>query len=323
MALISMKFLLFVLAAAGIYYLIPGKYQWIWLLIVSYVYYLSHGWGIGLFLLCSTLTSFGAGVLLDKIEDKKKRKGILVLTLIVNFGILGILKYTNFLILNVNHVTGGSLSFINLVLPIGISFYTFQSMGYLLDVYWKRYEPERNPFRFALFVSFFPQILQGPIGRYSRLGQQFAEIHIWDWSRMERAIQLILWGFFKKMVLADTAAPFVNAMFDQYEQYQGVAVFAVLAYSIQLYGDFSGGMDVVMGVAQFFGISLDENFRRPFFARSITDFWHRWHITLGTWMKDYVFYPVSLSPWMGRLSRFLKKTWENSWGVRCPSAWQI
>lgn len=135
---------------------------------------------------------------------------------------------------------------------------------------------------------------------------------------MEEAFERILWGFFKKMVVADTAAIFVNALFDEYQTYPGLAVFAALAYSVQLYGDFSGGIDVVIGISKLFGITLDENFKRPYFARSITDFWHRWHITLGTWMKDYIFYPVSLSGWMGRFGKMAKKAFGRSVGRTLP-----
>ncbi|MBS6196422.1 MAG: MBOAT family protein [Clostridiales bacterium] len=318
MALISLEFLLFVILAVAGYYLIPRRFQWQWLLGFSYLYYASHGPGLLIFLLFSTLTTWAAGKYLGKTEDKKKRKHAMVLTLVLNFGVLAVLKYTNFLIINLNRIFEGNLSFVDFVLPIGISFYTFQSMGYLLDVYWKKCAPEQNVFRFALFVSFFPQILQGPIGRYSRLAGQLFESHRWDWKRAEEGFQRILWGFFKKMVLADTAAPFVTALFDEYETYPGLAVFAVLAYSIHLYGDFSGGIDVVVGIGRLFGITMDENFKRPYFARSITDFWHRWHITLGTWMKDYVFYPVSLSGWMNRFGKFAKKKFGRSTGRTLP-----
>ena len=187
-----------------------------------------------------------------------------------------------------------------------------------MDVYWKRCEPERNPLRFALFVSFFPQILQGPIGRFDRLAHQLYESHSFDRVRIERGVQRILWGYFKKLVVADTAAIFVNAAFDEYTTYTGIAIFGVLAYSAQLYGDFSGGMDIVIGIAQLFGVELDENFKRPYFAVSITDFWHRWHITLGTWMKDYVFYPVTLSGWMGKFGKWGKKVFGKKIGRTLP-----
>lgn len=177
---------------------------------------------------------------------------------------------------------------------------------------------KRNPVKYALFVSFFPQILQGPIGRYSRLAHQLYESHKFEGKNITRGFERILWGFFKKMILADWAAVFVDAIFDNPDQYSGLAIFGVLFYTVQLYADFSGGMDVVIGIASMFGIELDENFKRPFFSISITDFWHRWHITLGTWMKDYVFYPVTLSKWMGKFGKWGKKVFGKKTGRTLP-----
>ena len=283
MSLNSLVFIIFVFLGVMIYYLIPGKYH-----------YIANGAGLVMFLMATTVSTWYAGLLLAKEQDDGKRRLITALTLVLNFGILGVLKYTNFIIFNFNQIAHGHLSFVDFALPIGISFYTFQSMGYLLDVCWKRQEVERSLLRFALFVSFFPQILQGPIGRFSRLAEQLYAEHRPDPVRTERAVLRILWGFFKKMVIADNAVYFVNALFDDYQQYPGLAVFAVLAYSVQLYGDFSGGIDVVIGIGMLFGIDLDENFRRPYFAVSISDFWHRWHITLG------------LSGWMGKFKKFCR-----------------
>lgn len=239
---------------------------------------------------------------------KQRKKWIAALVLFVNFGILAALKYRNFAADNMNLLFGTHFSSAKLLLPLGISFYTFQSMGYLIDVYRGKYAPDRNPFRFALFVSFFPQILQGPIGRYDRLASQLYGQKSFSLTRIERGLQLMLWGYFKKIVIADRAAVVVSEVFGNYQSYGGILVMAgVLCYSLQLYGDFSGGMDVIMGASECFGISLDANFKRPYFAQSISDFWHRWHITLGTWMKDYVFYPFSLSKGMNRFSKYCKK----------------
>lgn len=326
MSLISMKFVLFTGIAVGGYYLIPKKAQWVWLLVASYVYYLSAGAGIAGFLLFSTAVSFLAALWMESLSKtnekktviRKKKRRVLILALLFNFGMLGVLKYTNFAIENINLLFGLQIPGQNLILPLGISFYTFQSVGYVLDVYWERQDAEHNPFRYALFVSFFPQLLQGPIGRFSRLACQLYEEHAFSWEKIERGVQRILWGYFKKMVLADNAGIFVDAIFGDLQTYKGLAIAGVLAYTVQLYGDFSGGMDVVIGIASMFGIELDENFKQPFFARSITDFWHRWHITLGTWMKDYVFYPVSLSKWMGWFGKMAKKRFGKTIGRALP-----
>ena len=307
MNLNSLIMLLFVTVSVIIYYLIPKRFQPILLLILSIIYYISNGFGAFFFILTTAVTTYLAGLALSRENEDKKRRVITALTLIFNFGILFVLKYTNFIILNLEAFLPGKLRTFEWMLPLGISFYTFQSMGYLLDVCWKRIEAEKSFFRFALFVSFFPQIMQGPIGRYGKLQKTLFSPHAFDRKRTETAILKILWGFFKKMVLADNALYFVNAAFNDYERYPGLAVFAVLFYSIQLYGDFSGGIDVVTGIALLFGVELDPNFRQPFFATSIADFWHRWHITLGTWMKDYVFYPISRSGWMGRFREWCRK----------------
>ena len=253
MSLISMKFLLFVIVAAVGYYWIPKKYQWIWLLLFSYIYYVSGGLKVTCFLAFTTITTWFAGMRLevitqaeqDKTKRKRRKKQILVLTLLLNFGVLAVLKYTNFAITTYNLISGASYRELSLLLPLGISFYTFQSMGYLLDVYWDRTKAEHNLFRFALFVSFFPQILQGPIGRFSRLGEQLYASHRFDLQKAERSLLRILWGYFKKMVIADNAVIFVNAIFGEPERYSGLGIIAVLAYSIQLYCDFSGGMELL------------------------------------------------------------------------------
>lgn len=343
MSFINTGFFLFLAVSLTGYYAMNlikpvRKYQWVWLLAVSYYYYLSFGFKTAFFILFTTLTTFTGAIFIDraakagkekltagkdtlsreekkalKAVTKRRKRLITVLVLLCNFGMLAAVKYMNFFIGNLNsifHAFGGGepLSAWSLMLPIGISFYTFQSMGYLIDVYQGKYEPEKNPFRFALFVSFFPQILQGPIGRFNRLATQLYENHRFDLTRIENAAQLIGWGLFKKMVLADRASVYVNTVFTEYYRFCGFYnIVAVLLYTVQLYADFSGGMDIVMGVAEAFGVKLDQNFRQPFFSKSISEFWRRWHITLGTWMKDYVFYPFSLSKVMNKFGKFTKK----------------
>jgi D-alanyl-lipoteichoic acid acyltransferase DltB (MBOAT superfamily) len=245
-------------------------------------------------------------------EEKSKSKcmkRIVALGIILDIGMLGFLKYTNFLIENINIVTNRHLSMLSLILPLGISYYTFQTVGYLLDVYWGREEAEENLLKYALFVSFFPQLVQGPIGRYGRLAGQLTAERRLELHRIKYGLKRVIWGLFKKMIIAEWASVFREAIFAQPEQYSGIAIFGVLLYTIELYGDFAGGIDVVIGIAAMFGITLDENFRQPLFAVSISDFWRRWHITLGTWMKDYVFYPLTLSGGMRKLQKKAKAVW--------------
>ena len=292
MSLVSNLFILFVAASVLIYYLVPRRFQWIVLLAFSYIYYIAGGPRYVVFILFSTIVTWLLALLIEKTEGNGNHKGakkLLILGLILNFGMLGVVKYTNFTIENINALFHLHLRGIELLFPLGISFYTFQSSGYLLDVYWKRCKAERQPFKYALFVSYFPQILQGPIGRYSRLANQLYAEHKFESQNIVRGFERILWGFFKKMILADWAAVFSDAIFCDPEKYNGVALLGVLFYLIQIYADFSGGMDVVIGISSMFGIELDENFKRPYFAVSTADFWHRWHISLSTWLRDYLY----------------------------------
>jgi len=349
MSLMSTQLLLLVFATAVVYYIIPKKYQWILLLAVSYMFYASYGLQYVGFIVFTTITTFLGGVFIEKTsqagkdkilankdtitteekkfmkaQTKRNKKLICALILVCNFGVLAFLKYFNFAVENINAIlTGvgstGRMGMMSLLLPIGISFYTFQSMGYIIDVFQGKYASEKNPFKFALFVSFFPQVLQGPIGRFDKLACQFFEEHKFELKNIQFGLQLILWGFFKKIVLADRAAVVVNKVFNDYTNYSGFyVIFAILLYSVQLYADFSGGMDVVIGISQIFGIKLDQNFARPFFSRSISEFWRRWHITLGTWMKDYIFYPLTLSKPMNKLGKFSKKKLGNTIGRVIP-----
>lgn len=349
MSFIDSEFFLFIICAALLYYIMPKRIQWIWLLVLSYAYYLTFGKKIVFFIVFTTITTFLGALIIAKINReginiiaanketitlarkkeikariKHNKRLILVLDLVVNFGMLGVLKYFDFFISNINYIIntfekGNAISTMELMLPLGISFYTFQSMGYIIDIYQGKYEPEKNVFKFALFVSFFPQIMQGPIGRFDRLAHQFYEEHCFDLQNIEFAIQLILWGLFKKTIFADRTAVYVNMVFAEHERFCGFYIIvALLLYSVELYADFSGGIDIVIGTAQIFGIKLDNNFARPFFSHSISEFWRRWHITLGTWMKDYIFYPFSLSKAMNKFGKFSKNKFGNTIGRVLP-----
>lgn len=326
MSLTSNLFIIFVAVCLLVYYLVPKKLQWIVLLGFSYLYYVSASAAATLFLVFSTLITYGCSLWIEHTnqvtEDKKRAKSngkkILILGLVLNLGVLAVLKYSNFMIGNVNTFFKADITLFDFILPLGISYYTFQSVGYLLDVYWERTKAEKNVFKYGLFVSFFPQILQGPIGRYGRLADQLYAQHAFSIHNMKYGIERVLWGLFKKMVLADWAAVYSEAIFNSPDQYSGIAAFGVLLYSVELYGNFSGGIDMMIGIASMFGITMDENFKRPFFAVSITDFWHRWHITLGTWMKDYVFYPLSLSKVMKKCGKAGKKLLGKKAGRKLP-----
>ncbi len=322
MTLTSNLFIIFTLICLIVYYAVPPKMKWVVLLVFSYLYYITGGVRFILYLLFSTVVTFSAAYAIQKLYDRgdtsKKAKTILVLALVANLGVLGVLKYTNFFVNTFNFVTGSSVHSVNFLMPLGLSFYTFQSTGYMLDVYWKRAQADKNIFQYALFVSFFPQLMQGPIGRYDKLAHQLYEPHAYDATRIVRGAERMLWGLFKKMVIADWAVVFSDAIFDSLELYPGTALFGCIMYIVELYADFSGAMDIVIGLSEMFGITLEENFRRPFFARSMDEYWRRWHMTLGNWMKDYVFYPLALSKAMTRFGKWGRKKFGKKVGRTLP-----
>ncbi len=334
MSLTSLTFLFFTFLLLVVYFLVPRKAQWIVLLAFSLVFYASFGIKYVAFILFSAVTIFGAGQWMTRLRDKqkqqvkaleaptreekkqlkaacnRKRKAVFVATLLVNLGILIFFKYAAFLWEQVGAVA--SLfhaevpGFVGLAAPIGISFYTFQSLGYLIDIYWENYPPEKNVFRFLLFVSFFPQTIQGPIQRYDALSKELFAPHTFIYKNFSYGCQRMLWGFFKKMVIADSLALNVQDVFANYSGYTGWNVmFGALLYSVQIYADFSGYMDIVCGFGEILGIRMAENFERPYFSKSVAEYWRRWHITLGAWFKDYIYYPIACSK---RVRKFGKKT---------------
>ena len=325
MQLSSLGFLIFMAVGLCFYYILPQKNQWKVLFIMNIIFYCSFGLStVGYIVLASLVTFFAARYIESRKRGDSKKKRILQCALILDFGLLAFVKYTDFLIININKIfTLGKIGYaipgMKILVPIGISFYTFQIVGYLLDVYWGKEKAENNFARFFLFASFFPQIMQGPISKHKQLANQFTTLHAFEEKNIGTGILLVLWGFFKKLVIADTAAVAVNYVFQDVQKAYGINVIvAILCYCIQLYCDFSGGIDVIRGCSEMFGIELVENFKRPFFSKSIAEFWRRWHITLGIWMKDYIFYPLSLSKGMNKLGKITKNCFGFQIGRKIP-----
>ena len=236
----------------------------------------------------------------------------MVLCLVFNFGILAVIKYADFTLTNINGVLNlfgtKPLPLIGFLLPLGISFYTFQTMGYLIDVYREKYPCERNVFKLALFISFFPQLIQGPISRFDDLKETLFSEHAAEIRTISFGLQRILWGYFKKLVIADRLLVGVNTIVRNPEEYQGVYVLVgMFFYAITLYADFTGGIDITIGIAEVLGIRVKENFERPYFSKSIAEYWRRWHISLSTWFREYMFYPISVSKTMLNLGKSCKK----------------
>ena len=320
MSFTSNIFILFLAVIFILYYLVPKRMQWGVLLAASYIFYLYAGRAAVIYLIISTALIYQCGRILGNTEDipenRGRRRGVmlagLIFTLLILIGLKILNSFFGFMI-----PAGGSF-FSIFLLPLGISYYTFQLIAYLLDVYWKRSKPESSLFRFALFVSFFPQLLQGPIGRYERLEPQLFAPHDFDAHRIKNAAVRIVWGLFKSMLLGGWAGHFKEVIFSNQDGYAGIAVFGIFLYSVELYGNFSGGIDIALGVGELFGVKLDENFKRPYFSVSISDFWRRWHITLGTWMKDYVMVPLTTSAVMMKLGVSAKKVFGRKKGRVVP-----
>ncbi|MBR0140603.1 MAG: MBOAT family protein [Firmicutes bacterium] len=305
MSFTSLPFLALVLGATVLYYIAPKKIRWLLLLAASCCFYASAGRGAAIYLGVTVLTTYGAGLAMPKIEGKKRRRLLTALVCLINFGLLGLVKYSG----------------LGLIMPLGISFYTFQSIGYVVDCGRGKQVPEKNPLKYALFVSFFPQMVQGPVSRYGQLAPQLLEGRPFDARKVKYGIQLAMWGYMKKMIIADRAGVIVSKVFSEHLDFQGsVTVMAVLMYSIQIYCDFSGGIDIARGAAEMLGIELTENFRRPIFAQSLSEYWRRWHISLGSWMKDYVFYPLVLSRPFVLLGGATRKTFKGRLGKIIPTA---
>lgn len=323
MSFVSLSFVAFLAASVLVYYLVPMRARWIVLLAASFAFYLAGGWKPIVFLLFTTASCWVAGLALERLNRqqkalpkseqapvRRKKKAVTAIALVLNFGMLYILKYLDFtLSACAKLVTKLGVAWtprqLGLLLPLGVSFYIFQTVGYVIDQYRGKYPAQRNPAKFALFASFFPQMVQGPISRYNDLGPQLYEGHALRAENLRSGIQRILWGYLKKMVIADRAAVLVNTFFAGSDAYGGaVTAFTILLYCINLYCDFSGGIDITIGAAELFGIRMTENFRRPLFATSLAEYWRRWHITLGAWMRDYVFYPISLSKPFGKLGKW-------------------
>lgn len=330
MSLFSLVF--FGCAVALVCRLFPRKRRWGVLLAASMFFYISESPKTLPLLIVLSLWTWLCALKMARAntpapaglsrEEKKARKAQiravqkrwLIAGLCADFAVLGIFKYLNDL-----RVLFGA-SRLGILLPLGLSFYTFQITGYLLDVYGGKVKAEQKPLRFLLFSSFFPQLIQGPIGRYDALAPQLCEPEDVDMDGVVRAALLVLYGLFKKMIIADRLAPLVSAVFDGGSAGGAAALVGVLAYSAQQYCDFSGGIDLVTGLAELFGVRLAPNFRRPYFAVSLADFWRRWHISLGAWMRDYVFYPFALSKPMNKLSKLTASRFGKSVSRAMPAA---
>jgi D-alanyl-lipoteichoic acid acyltransferase DltB (MBOAT superfamily) len=296
----SIDFALFLPVVFILYWFVTKKdlkYQNLLIVAASYVFYGWWDWRFLSLILFSTVIDYTIGILLSK-QNQKKRKLLLWTSILINLGFLGFFKYYNFFV--DNFVTAFSFfgsqintNSLNIILPVGISFYTFQTLSYTIDIYRRKLEPTKDFVAFSAFVSFFPQLVAGPIERASNLLPQFYIKRKFDYHLAVDGMRQILWGLFKKIVIADNAAIIANEIFNNHSDYSGsTLVLGALFFSIQIYGDFSGYSDIAIGTSRLFGFDLKQNFAFPYFSRDIAEFWRRWHISLSTWFRDYVYIPL-------------------------------
>jgi len=297
----SFSFLLFFPVVLIVYYIIPARARYIWLLLASYYFYMSWNPKYAVLIAFSTIVTWASGILIDKTNVTARKKLVVFICFAVNLAILGFFKYFDFFIDTINvalQATGLQLLHnpFDFLLPVGISFYTFQALGYTIDVYRKEVIPQRNLLKYALFVSFFPQLVAGPIERSKNLLDQVSNVHkikAFDYDRAVRGAVMMLWGLFMKMVIADRLAIVVDTVYNNYGNFAGYQLaIATICFTFQIYCDFGSYSLIAIGAAKVMGFSLMENFNTPYFALSIKDFWSRWHISLSTWFRDYLYIPL-------------------------------
>lgn len=303
----SIHFLIFFPVVLAVYFIIPKKLRYIWLLAASYYFYMGWNAKYAVLIAFSTVVTYLTGILIEQIgfEEGKMWRRLKKLTLFLGIGsnlaLLFMFKYLDFAMDNINALLQGfGFSIIenkfDLLLPVGISFYTFQALGYVIDVYRKKIDAEYNLFRYALFVSFFPQLVAGPIERSDNLITQLRntdKINLWNYERIVKGFMIMMWGFFLKVVIADRAATAVNYIFDNYYTLNTVPlILGAVFFAVQIYCDFASYSTIAIGAAQIMGFKLMDNFDTPYFAMSIKEFWRRWHISLSTWFKDYLYIPL-------------------------------
>lgn len=294
----SQLFAVFLTAVFLLYYILPARFRWVFLLLASYGFYMNLHAAYGLLLFFSTLLTFLLALRLEKAPDQKKKRLCLTGGILPLLAILLVFKLGAPVIDRINAlIDAGRLSLhpltLRILLPAGVSFYFFQSMGYLIDVYKGKVRAERHFGHYALFISFFPQLLAGPIGRADSLLPQLKAERRFDYESASYGLKLMAWGYFKKLVIADTFAVTVNQVYDNCRSYVGlVFIITTVMYAIQIYCDFSGYSDIAIGCARLFGVELTTNFKSPYLSFSIREFWSRWHISLSTWFRDYVYIPL-------------------------------
>lgn len=295
----SLQFLVFFPTVVLVYFSLPHRFRWALLLAASYYFYMCWKAEYVVLIIASTLIDYFSAIAMSRCDSKLERRKYMALSACGNLGMLFGFKYANFAGESLRDLSAflnvfPDIPTLEVLLPVGISFYTFQTLSYTIDVYNGHRQPQRHLGKFATYVAFFPQLVAGPIERSRHLLPQFDPVHRFDYAEVKTGLKLMLWGFFKKLVIADTVAIYVDAVYMDQGQRPGLSLLiASYLFAFQIYCDFSGYSDIAIGASRVLGFRLTENFNRPYFARSIAEFWQRWHITLSTWFRDYVFVPLS------------------------------
>lgn len=351
MSYTTLTYIIFLAIVGIIYYCAPKKAQWVVLLVASLAFFIANSEALVGYLIATSLVAYICALVIQHIGDKfqekrkslekaerkiqkqttkKKQKSVLTIGVVISIGMLGALKYCNFFGDIVNSIAsvfsaGKPIPTFSILLPIGISYYTLMLVSYMVDVFRGTIKAEKNYFRLLLFASYFPHIMEGPFDRYDKLDAQFRQAHSLDYDVVKSGALLVMYGLFKKLVIADRAGIIVGGIFDRADNASAITIFiGTMLYTLQLYADFSGCIDIVSGTSEMFGIKLSENFKQPFFSKSINEFWRRWHITLGLWLKDYVFYPVSLSNGFKKVNSFAREHLKSQNLVRMvPAAYAL
>ena len=294
----SFEFLIFFPVVTLVYFTIPRKVRWVWLLVMSYFFYMNWNAEYALLLAASTVVTYGCGRVIADSASPKRKKAVLIGGIVFNIAMLGYFKYTGMLLDILDRICGVlglpfAMPRVSILLPVGISFYIFQALSYMIDVYKGRVKVERNLLKYALFVSFFPQLVAGPIERSGRLLKQVSEPHDFDWERARQGLLIMMLGYFEKVVIADRACMYVDAVFGSWVNASGAQIaLATAVFAVQDLCDFGGYSHIAIGAAKVLGIELMTNFRQPYFAHSVQNFWARWHISLSTWFRDYIYFPL-------------------------------
>lgn len=321
MSLVTLVFLLFCVIVLGIYFIVPKKFQWIVLLISSLFFLFYKNFTILTIIqaLIVILTSYIIGILIEKNKDNQKKNIYLIIGIVIILGVLFYLKYSNLFITTINHLFNTNYELVKRNSLVGISYYSLIMISYLIDIQRGSIKAQRNIFKCALFMSYFPILTSGPFIRYENIKDDLYGSHKFNYERARRGLLRVLIGVFKVLVISERLGNFVNTVYGNLNGFSGIYIFiAALLFTIQLYTNFSGSIDIIMGISEVMGINLPENFDNPFCARTITEFWRRWHITLGAWLKDYIFYPLLKSNFMQKLNTISKNKFGKKVGKKIP-----